>query len=142
VKDKSEVIPKITVIALVIIAFLLAISLLPDLYSNSGPNLVTVIGLFAVVIVCVALGSSIAFKGETQHAKLLLISLFVATGLVFLLANISGIDLAAASPGWKDLHPLAVYNLSVTFYCLLALSFILAIGTLAVLIHIVRAGRK
>lgn len=141
-KWKSEVIARILVIALMIIAFLLAISLLPDPYTDSGPNLATVIGLFVTVIVCVSLGSWIALTGETKHETPLLVSLLLGLGLVFLLGIIFGVDLGVSSPGWMESHPSAVYNLSVTVNCLLALGAILAFEAFAVFIHIMRAGRK
>ena len=140
-KRKSEV-PWISVIALVIIAFLLAISLLPDLYTDSGPNLATVIGLLVTVTICVSLGSWIALAGETKHKTLLLVSLLLGSGLVFLLSYIFAVDLIVSSPAWMELHLSAVYNLSVTINCLLALTAILAFEAFAVFIHIVRVGRK
>jgi hypothetical protein len=141
-KRKSEVIARISVIALVTIALLLAFSLLPDLYTDSGPNLATVIGLFVTVIVCVFLGSWIALTGETKHETLLSISLFLGSGLAFLLSIIFAVDLGVSSPGWMELHPSAVHNLSVTVNCLFALTAILAVEAFAVLIRIVRAGRE
>jgi len=141
-KQKSEIFSKIVIIVLLAIAILLAYFLLSDIHSSNNPNLMIVFGLFTTVIILVAFGSWVGFTGETQHKTLLLVSLFVATALVFALANFVGLELTMASPGWKDLNPTAVYNLSVTVYSLLILSFILGIETLAVLIHIVKARRK
>jgi len=139
---KSKVIPKISVIALVTIALFLAISLFPDLYSDSGPNLATVIGLLVTVIVCVSLGSWIALTDETKHLTLLFVSLLLGSGLAFLLTYIFVVDLTASSPGWKDLHPSAVYNFSITIDCLFALTMILVVEALAIAIHIMRAKRN
>ena len=138
-KRKSEV-PWISVIVLVIIAFLLAISLLP--YTDSGPNLVTVIGLLVTVIICVSLGSWIALAGETKHKILLLVSLLLGSGLILLLWLFFAVDLAILSPGWMEFHPLAVYSLSVTANCLFVLAAILAFEAFAVYIYIIRTGTK
>jgi hypothetical protein len=140
--QKSKVIPKMSVIVLVTIAFFLALSLFPDLYSDSGPNLVTVIGFLVTVIVCVSLGSWIALTGEPKHQTHLLVSLLLGSGLAFLLGYIFAVDLAVSSPAWKDLHPSTVYNFSVTINCLLALTAILVVEALAVAIYIMKARRN
>ena len=140
---KSEVIPWISVIALVIIAFFLAISLLSELIAGrTGPNLAIVFGFLATVIVCFSLGSRMALRGETMHKILLLVSLLLGSGLVFLLYLISGICLEASSPAWVEYHPSAVINLSVTTACLFVLASILAVGAISVLISIVRTRGK
>jgi hypothetical protein len=145
--QKSEIILRIALVALVIVAILLAVSLFPEFGTSSGPNLMTVVGLFVTVIVCVSLGSWIAFASEPQHKTSLLISLILGTG-VFLLASIFAVSLGMSSPGWSDYYyPPAVYkpfrvHALITIYCLIALTFILAIETLALLIHIIREWRK
>jgi len=142
-KRKSEVIPWILVIALVIIAFFLAISLLSELIAGrTGPNLAIVFGFLVTVIICFSLGSRMALRGETMHKILLLVSLLLGSGLVFLLYLISGICLEASSPAWVEYHPSAVINLSVTTACLFVLASILAVGAISVLISIVRTRGK
>jgi hypothetical protein len=141
-KCRSEVILRISVIALAIIALFLVISLLSELNADTGPNLATVVGLLVTVIICLSLGSWVALTGETTHKTLLLISLFLSSGLFLLLSFVFGLELGISSPAWREYHPLAVSNLSVTTDCLFALAFILAVEAIAVLISIVRASRK
>ena len=138
-KRKSEVIPWISVIALVIIAFFLAISLLSGL---ARPNLAIVFGFLVTVIICFSLGSRMALRGETAHKILLSVSLLLGSGLVFLLYLISGICLEASSPAWVEYHPSAVFDLSVTTFCLFVLASILAVGAISVLISIIRTRGK
>lgn len=143
-KDKSEVIPKITVIALVIIAFFLAYWLLSELSANTnaGANFVIVIGFLVTVIICVSLGSWVALTGETTHKITLLVSLLLGSGLIFLLSLFFAMEAGGQSPTWKEYYPWAVYSFFVTAACLFVLASILAVEAIAVLIHIVRAGRK
>ena len=141
-KRKSEIIPRITVIALVILAFFLAISLISDLYSGGGPNLVTVIGLLVTVIICVSFGSWLAFEGETLHQILLLVSLLLGSGLLFLLSLFFGVALAMSSPAWMEHNPSAVSNLYGTMYSLQIVTLILAVEAIVVLTKIMEARRK
>ena len=138
---KSEVIPWISVIALVIIAFFLANSLLSELYDGR-PNLAIVFGFLATVIICFSLGSRMAFRGETMHKILLLVSLLLGSVSIFLLSFFSALMLGMSSPGWREYNPSAVYNMSVTTFCLFVLASILAVGAISVLISIVRTRGK
>lgn len=140
-KQKSEVIPWISVIALVIIAFFLAISLLSELYDGR-PNLAIVFGFVATVIVCFSLGSRMAFRGETMHRILLLVSLVLGSASIFLLSFFYALMLEMSSPGWREYNPSAVSNMSVTTVSLFVLASILAVGAISVLISIVRTRGK
>lgn len=140
-KRKSEVIPWISVIALVIIAFFLANSLLSELYDGR-PNLAIVFGFLATVIICFSLGSRMAFRGETMHKILLLVSLLLGLVSIFLLSFFSALMLGMSSPGWREYNPSAVSNMSVTTVGLFVLAFILGVGALAVLSSILRARGK
>jgi hypothetical protein len=141
-KRKSEGILRISVIALAIIALFLVILLLSELNTDTGPNLAIVVGLLVTVIICVSLGSWAALRDETTHKTLLLVSLLLGSGLFLLLSFVFGLELGISSPAWREYHPSAVYNLSVTTNCLFALTSILAVEAIAVLISIVRARGK
>jgi hypothetical protein len=141
-KRKSEVILRISVVALVIIALFLVISLLSELNTDIGPNLAIVVGLLVTVLICVSLDSWVALAGETTHKTSLLISLLLGSGLFLLLSFVFGLELDISSPAWREYHPSAVHNLSVTTNCLFALASILAVEAIAVLISIARARGK
>jgi len=140
-KRKSEVIPWISNIALVIIAFFLAISLLSELYVGR-PNLAIVFGFLATVIICFSLGSRMALKGETIHKILLLVSLLLGSVSIFLLSFFFTLMLGMSSPGWREYNPSAVNDMSVTTVGLFVLASILAVGAISVLISIVRTRGK
>jgi hypothetical protein len=129
---------RVSVMVLMILAsFLVFLLLLEDL-----PNLATVFGLLATVIVCVILSSWMALGGETTHENVLLISLLLASGLFLLLSFFYTLDAATLSPAWRDYHPTAVYNLSVTTFSFLGLAFVLGAEAIAVLLSILRARGK
>ena len=138
-KEKSEVVPWILIIASVIGALVLGISLLSE---SAEPNLAIVFGFLVSVIICFSASSLVAFKGETIHRVLLLVSLLLGSGLVFLLCLFWGFALASLSPAWRDNHPSAVYNMSITVACLFVLASILAVAAIGVLVSILRARRK
>ena len=137
-KLESEVISKISIVVSAIIAFFLAISLLSELYVGR-PNLAIVFGFLATVIICFSLGSRMAFRGETMHKILLLVSLLLGSVSIFLLSFFYALMLGMSSPGWREYNPSAVSNMSVTTVGLFVLAFILAVGGLAVLCSILRA---
>ena len=141
VKGRSEVIPQISVIASATIAFFLAISLVSELYVGR-PNLAIVFGFLATVIICFSLGSWVALRGETMHKILLLVSLLLGSASIFSLSFFSALMLEMSSPGWREYNPSAAYNMSVTTVGLFVLTSILAVGTISVLISIVRNRGK
>jgi hypothetical protein len=141
-KPKSEIILRITVIALAILALFLVISLLSESNTDTGPNAATAVGLSVTVMICVSLGSWATLTGETTHKTLLLGSLILGSALFFSLYLVIGLNLETGDRAWLDYHPLAVYNLTVTTISMLALASILAVEAIAVLIHIVRTRGK